>query len=184
MTVEQVRDNLRRQVEAQQARPDGQATRGIKINNSTGDYIGDLYPAGSVATVPATGEAGPGQAPVPVPAPLPAAPSLQFVVEFELNSYRFTQASREKLAIVAAALRDPQLAAQTWAVIGHTDALGPAGYNQVLSERRAASVVDGLQLLGAPARLVAAGRGETELLPGAAPNAPANRRVEIRLVAR
>lgn len=174
MTVEQARDNLRRQVQAREGnvRPDGQATRGIKINNSTGDYIGDPYPA----------QSQPGfAAPTTVPPAAGLAPPLQFQVEFELNSFRLTSETKRTLAVVAEALRDPQLSARTWEVIGHTDALGSTRHNQTLSENRAESVVDGLELLGARARFIPVGRGESQLLAGIAPNDPSNRRVEIRI---
>lgn len=174
LTVDQVRDNLRRQVQARDgnARPDGQATRGIKINNSTGDYIGDPY---TTQTQPGTATAT--AAP---PAPQLVRP-LQFQVAFELNSFRLTSETKRTLAVVAEALRDPQLSDRSWQVIGHTDALGSARHNQTLSENRAESVVDGLELLGARARLVPLGRGESQLLAGEAPDSPANRRVEIRI---
>lgn len=67
-------------------------------------------------------------------------------------------------------------------VIGHTDNVGSDAYNQVLSERRAQSVVNYLSDHGvARARLEAVGRGETQ---PRATNATAagrqlNRRVEI-----
>jgi outer membrane protein OmpA-like peptidoglycan-associated protein len=69
-------------------------------------------------------------------------------------------------------------------VVGHTDAVGPAEYNQRLSERRAEAVADYLIDRGVtPERIVVEGRGETE--PRATNETEAgrqlNRRVELYL---
>ena len=67
-------------------------------------------------------------------------------------------------------------------IVGHTDSDGDAGYNQDLSERRAAAVASQLQASGvSPVRIQAFGRGETQ--PIASNLTPQgkqqNRRVEI-----
>ena len=69
------------------------------------------------------------------------------------------------------------------AVKGHTDTVGSAEANQILSERRAAAVRDYLiNKFGVdPSRLVAVGLGQTQLLvptPDNTPNAQ-NRRVQV-----
>lgn len=67
-------------------------------------------------------------------------------------------------------------------VVGHTDSLGSEAYNQRLSERRAQAVVDALAARGVPpARMSAAGRGESEPRADNATEAgrQLNRRVEI-----
>ncbi|WP_459645674.1 OmpA family protein [Kineococcus sp. NUM-3379] len=75
-------------------------------------------------------------------------------------------------------------------VVGHTDSSGDGGYNQALSERRAAAVADRLAALGAPrSTLRPAGRGEEEpvrpdVAADGAPDPAArqlNRRVELVL---
>jgi outer membrane protein OmpA-like peptidoglycan-associated protein len=69
-------------------------------------------------------------------------------------------------------------------VIGHTDAIGSADYNQWLSERRAGSVADYIQEREEiPARLYVAGRGKSEPTASNATveGRAANRRVEILL---
>ncbi len=69
-------------------------------------------------------------------------------------------------------------------VIGHTDSVGAAQYNQVLSERRATSVADYFRSRGVNGqRFMVRGAGETQPI---ASNSTANgrmqnRRVEIRL---
>jgi len=65
-------------------------------------------------------------------------------------------------------------------VEGHTDAKGTAQYNQTLSEKRAAAVVNFLTQEGvAGVRLDSVGRGFNELLNKDDPTAAANRRVRI-----
>lgn len=67
-------------------------------------------------------------------------------------------------------------------IIGHADATGPDGYNQALSERRAASVADYLVHRGVlPGRLYVAGRGEGDPIASNATDAgrAQNRRVEV-----
>ncbi len=70
-------------------------------------------------------------------------------------------------------------------IIGHTDSDGDAGYNQVLSERRANAVADILQANGVSyARIATIGRGENQpIASNLTPEGKAqNRRVEIVVV--
>jgi outer membrane protein OmpA-like peptidoglycan-associated protein len=70
-------------------------------------------------------------------------------------------------------------------IYGHTDSRGDAGYNQGLSERRAASVSSYLSRKGVQsARLATRGFGETQLKcnpEASAADLQCNRRVEIRI---
>jgi outer membrane protein OmpA-like peptidoglycan-associated protein len=69
-------------------------------------------------------------------------------------------------------------------VIGHTDNVGGAAYNQKLSENRARSVAEYLSSQGIlPARLLVAGRGETQpVASNATPEGRArNRRVTLQI---
>lgn len=71
-------------------------------------------------------------------------------------------------------------------VVGHTDALGTAEYNQGLSARRASSASSYLAAQGVgAARLHASGRGELEAVASNATEAgrQANRRVEVAIYA-
>lgn len=71
-------------------------------------------------------------------------------------------------------------------VIGHTDSIGSATYNQGLSERRAQSAVDYLASIGVDKnRLVVEGRGETEPISDndTDEGRALNRRVEIIIIA-
>lgn len=108
--------------------------------------------------------------------------NLNLFVTFESGSDRLTDQAMRNLDAFAAALLDPRLAGFAFEVQGHTDAAGAAEANQVLSERRAASVVSYLVGRGvAQDRLQARGFGET--LPVMDdPNHPRNRRVETRRI--
>ncbi len=67
-------------------------------------------------------------------------------------------------------------------VTGYTDRSGSPGYNQRLSERRAAAVADALARLGVPRNdMTVGGRGENDNRVPTADGVrePQNRRVEI-----
>ena len=71
-------------------------------------------------------------------------------------------------------------------LVGHTDAVGDASYNQSLSQRRAMAVESYLMAHGVPStRMAAAGRGETEPIASndTEPGRQQNRRVEIAVYA-
>lgn len=101
-------------------------------------------------------------------------------ITFDTDSTYVRPSLQTELAKVAASLvKYPDSTVQ---VIGHTDNVGDAGYNQGLSERRADSVAAILRANGVAAgRIVASGRGESE--PKAsnltAEGRAQNRRVEI-----
>ena len=108
--------------------------------------------------------------------------SYDLLITFELDSAALTPQARENLDAFVAALRSRALQGYRFLVEGHTDATGPERYNQNLSERRAASVVDYLVANGVESsRVTARGYGETR--PRLAdPEHPENRRVETRRV--
>jgi len=115
-------------------------------------------------------------------APEPAVNKAPFnlKVQFEFNSARLTPEAEAQLAVFAEAATG-DLADQVFAIDGHTDATGAESTNQVLSERRAASVVDYLVARGVSEdRLVASGYGESQPV-SADPYDEANRRVEATL---
>ncbi len=84
---------------------------------------------------------------------------------FEFDSAVLKDHFKQTLSTVASSLVAwPEHSVQ---VTGHTDAHGPAEYNQKLSERRARAVRDYLIKRGVDAeRLTAVGLGETRLIPG------------------
>ena len=103
---------------------------------------------------------------------------------FDLDSDELLPAARETLSELVAAIREGRLVGQI-EVVGHTCDLGPAEYNQDLSERRAQAVVDYLLSAGIEAdEIVSDGRGENEpRFPNdSEANRSRNRRVEINFV--
>ncbi len=111
---------------------------------------------------------------------LNARPSLTLLIQFDFDSAKVGSKSQQALANLSQALQSADLVNSKFAVEGHTDAKGSADYNQKLSEARAQAVREFLTAQGvAPQRLLAAGKGATELANSAAPLAPANRRVRI-----
>ncbi len=109
-----------------------------------------------------------------------ARPALSLLIQFDFNSARVRPESQQALGNLSQALQSTALAGSKFAVEGHTDARGGAGYNQKLSQQRALAVRDILASSGvAQDRLLAAGRGATELANSALPFAAENRRVRI-----
>ncbi|MDR0780517.1 MAG: OmpA family protein, partial [Pseudomonadales bacterium] len=120
-----------------------------------------------------------GSASLPVQPP-PARPSISMQVQFAFNSDQIADASRAQVDNLAAALSSKELQGGVFTVVGHTDAVGADDYNMALSWRRAASVKAYLVAHGVdPSRLTTLGKGKTDLLNKADPNAAENRRVEI-----
>jgi outer membrane protein OmpA-like peptidoglycan-associated protein len=118
----------------------------------------------------------------PAPARAPAeATSFALQVQFPFNSAEIQPEMFEALDAVAEGIR---LAGRQIGIVieGHTDAVGAADYNLLLSRRRAESVKNYLVLRhGLPAssfRVV--GRGKYDPLVRDNPFAPENRRVQFR----
>lgn len=117
-------------------------------------------------------------------APTPMSSTTQdtesFLVFFDWDDASLTPEARQIIASAVGQYDATGMARIT--IIGHTDLSGPADYNQKLSERRAAAVVDALVSLGVPADVITAfGEGETNPLVPTADGVrePQNRRVEI-----
>lgn len=105
-------------------------------------------------------------------------------VQFEHDSTTLAASAKVQLDELWKAQSAPSLRGRRIQIIGHTDATGSAEYNQKLSERRAAAVRGYLALKGPPvdpSLISIAGYGESQLLPDLPPDAPGQRRVEIRL---
>ncbi|GAA4342164.1 hypothetical protein GCM10023144_43870 [Pigmentiphaga soli] len=150
---------------------DGVHTRGFNLRPG----------AASQATAVPPGASVPAEAPpANVPAAPAAAPSVSIQVKFDFGSDRVAGASRQAVENLATALQSDALRDRSFLIVGHTDAVGSAEYNQHLSERRAAAVKSFLVQQGVePSRLKTAGRGFSQLLDPANPNSAANRRVEV-----
>lgn len=108
-------------------------------------------------------------------------PSIDLEVTFDYNSDVVGPKAVPTLVRLGRALGSPDLKDAVFLVAGHTDAAGNDGYNQSLSERRAAAVKAFLAAqFDLPAdHLVAMGFGRTQLKNAADPLAPENRRVQI-----
>ena len=108
-------------------------------------------------------------------------PSIDLEVTFDFNSDIVGPKAVPTLNKLGRALGSPDLSGAVFLVAGHTDAAGDDGYNQSLSERRAAAVKVYLaRQFNLPAdHLVAMGFGRTQLKNAAVPLAPENRRVQI-----
>jgi len=106
--------------------------------------------------------------------------SVSLPVQFEFGKANLTPMAQGQLQALAAELTQAQGQHVRLRVEGHTDSVGGAQPNQVLSEQRAGSVVAFLMQLGmAPARLQAVGYGKSHPLPGIAGTDGRNRRVEF-----
>lgn len=119
-------------------------------------------------------------APAPEPARVP--PPVVVVSEriaFATGSYQIPAAANERLKEIAAIVHNHPRAL---VITGHTDNVGDAGSNQVLSQKRADAVMQRLVALGVPAeKLSAKGLGPAQPV---ADNASAegraqNRRIEL-----
>jgi outer membrane protein OmpA-like peptidoglycan-associated protein len=106
--------------------------------------------------------------------------SLPQDILFATDSFSVRPDLSSDLRVVANSLRDyPNTTVQ---VVGHTDNVGDAGYNQGLSQRRADAVANELVGAGVPrSRIQAFGRGEDQpIASNLTPEGKAqNRRVEI-----
>ena len=136
----------------------------------------DLFPgetgsAGATAAAASTGAA----------AVQTDAPSMSFQVEFAFASAELDPTARALLDELGTALASEQLAPYRFRLTGHTDAVGEAGYNKGLSERRARAVREYLvsKFSISRQRLDSVGMGESRLLDQDRPDAAVNRRVEI-----
>lgn len=108
-------------------------------------------------------------------------PSVDLEIRFAYNSAAIRPESIPTLNKLGAALSSADLKSATFLVGGHTDARGSNGYNQTLSERRAAAVKQYLTTsFGvASSNLIAIGFGEEQLKNPVRPDAAENRRVQI-----
>lgn len=108
-------------------------------------------------------------------------PSVNFQIQFEFGSDRLTDEARRVLRELGAALTSQELSQFSFLIAGHTDGVGSAEYNLLLSERRARAVRDYLisTVNVRPERLRDVGWGEARPLDTGNPDGDVNRRVEI-----
>lgn len=116
------------------------------------------------------------------PRPVKAGPGkASLLITFGTDSAKLTPGATHALDTVAKALQSDQLAGLSFTVEGHADPRGSAEHNLQLSQARAESVIDYLvsQKGVLRERLTAIGKGSSELMNTAQPDAPENRRVTI-----
>ncbi|MEW8364727.1 MAG: OmpA family protein [Candidatus Thiodiazotropha taylori] len=104
-------------------------------------------------------------------------------IQFELNSHQISATYSQVIEKVAASLKSrSDIKALT--VVGHTDSLGSAKYNQALSEKRAQAVADALAAEGIDQGMMTVkGMGESSPVADneSADGQAQNRRVELKL---
>jgi len=112
----------------------------------------------------------------------PVDQSANVLITFRTGSAEVTDEARAALDTIGRALASEQLSGLSFEIDGHADPRGGPDYNMRLSQERAESVVEYLvrnhQL--SRDRLIAVGKGYTELLNTANPIAEENRRVTVR----
>jgi OmpA-OmpF porin, OOP family len=110
-------------------------------------------------------------------------PAVNLTVNFPNGSADLTPEAMRTLNELGRALASKELAGYRFRIEGHTDTVGSREYNRLLSERRAAAVVQyiarsyGIE----PSRLEAVGMGDEGLLIPTPPQTPEprNRRVQV-----
>ncbi|MCV2371295.1 OmpA family protein [Roseateles oligotrophus] len=103
------------------------------------------------------------------------------LITFASNSVELSAQTKTMLDTLAGALQSDKLAGFSFHVEGHADPLGDPVLNQKLSQLRAEAVAGYLvaQQGVLPERLMAVGKGSSELLNKVQPDASENRRVTI-----
>ncbi len=103
------------------------------------------------------------------------------LMTFDTNSAVLTPETTRTLDVLARAMKSDRLAGNAFIVEGHADPRGDPAVNRQLSQARAVAVMDYLISRHAiiPERLKALGKGSSEVLNVAKPDAPENRRVTI-----
>jgi OOP family OmpA-OmpF porin len=125
-------------------------------------------------------EPEPMAAPEPAPIP-PEPPARDYLVFFDFDKTDVRADSAAILDRVVEAMAE--LESNSITLIGHTDTMGPAEYNETLSVSRAFAVGDYLAGKGITTGVSTSGKGQTDLRVSTPDevNEQENRRVEIRI---
>ncbi len=145
-------------------------------------YLFVLRATANGATCPLTPEEARAMLDEALAACAPPAGPANYVIYFGFDKWNLTDAARDTLDEVVAAVQ--QMGSTALSLVGHTDTMGSVEYNQGLSERRADSAADYLEDRGIPrGAMTLAGRSELEpaVDTGDQVREPLNRRVEITL---
>lgn len=165
-------DTLTVQQMIEALKPQGSRSRNLLVRPAQPEATAPAAEPGGAATAGPAGSASD---------PAPDSPAgLSLAVPFDTNSAQLLPASGAVLGELVAALLSPELQNARFVIEGHTDARGSAAANLRLSQQRAESVREFLIALGVPpSRLSAVGKGSTEPLDPARPEAAENRRVRV-----
>lgn len=111
-----------------------------------------------------------------------APPTVAFMVQFGFDSAEILPESRPQLDALGNMLKIEKISDKSLRIEGHTDSIGSAAYNQMLSERRARAVARYLSNAHgvAESRLITTGKGEGKPLDGKDPSDAMNRRVQFQ----
>ena len=146
---------------------------------------GEPQPAASVTasgTAPTASTAPNASASASTTTPVSAEPraSVSLSIQFDFNSAVLLPEGASTLKRLAAAMQSESLRADRFLIEGHTDAKGAKEFNQRLSKNRAESVRRYLIEQGvSDKRLVAEGKGFSDLANKTDPLSAENRRVKI-----
>ena len=157
--------NIAMRVEAERYDVDSSMLRDSNVDVYSASILyrfGAAAPAPVRTPVSAAPAPQPQAAPTPPPAPEPVRVTLSADALFAFDSATLTAAGRAELDELIGDLRNVEY--DTVLVIGHTDRIGTAEYNQDLSVRRANSVRDYLVASGGipQSRISARGVGSTQ----------------------
>jgi OOP family OmpA-OmpF porin len=119
--------------------------------------------------------------PVAAPAPAPEPVARDYLVFFDFDKTNIRADAASILDRVVEAMAE--LGSNSITLVGHTDTMGPADYNQTLSVSRALSVSDYLTGKGVASGIAPSGEGQTDLRVSTPDEVEEqeNRRVEIRI---
>lgn len=168
----------------------GGSTRGIRpvapqgtAQEATPASVAEGAAVGTRPRAPAAIHRAAAAQPKPAPNAATEAPSVNLFVQFANGSAELTPEATRALDELGKALSSNDLSPYHFRIEGHTDTVGTKGYNQSLSERRAAAVAQYLAgHFGVnQSRLVTVGVGSDHLLvPTPDQTAePRNRRVQV-----
>ena len=170
-------------------RPPDQLTRGIRMPGMDAGTVtpgaGGASPVAPQTVAPQTAapQTAAPQTGVPQTTAPVGVPAVSITVNFASGSAALTPQAAAALASLGRALASPELSPFRFAIEGHTDSVGEAELNRMLSQRRAEAVRDFLVTRHAinPARLSPSGLGEAQLLVPTPDNIPEarNRRVQV-----
>jgi OOP family OmpA-OmpF porin len=142
-------------------------------------------PAPAPAPAPAAAPAAPAAAPAPAAAAAPVASKVTYAADafFDFDKSVLKPEGKAKLDDLASKVGGINL--EVVIAVGHTDATGPDGYNQALSNRRAESVKAYLVSKGIESnRVYTEGKGEAQPIAdnSTREGRSKNRRVEVEVV--